>query len=349
MIIKNKNIDLSFCNYINNCNISYYSCGKNSIILKANLDYNIESPYLHLNYHNFKKPVHELIIKIVFLSTNFDEDNDIFCVKINDKLTELAINEVNMFINEVNNQTNIYFKTCKDYQPICPGIVYANYFKSKENIEKIFNLFIKSTKNVSNYQIYKTKITLNNLLNIFINNIAFDSIGLIAMEYAENYKIISDFLPNNINLKSYKNMAKYLILKLCLETGYSHGDFHLGNIMINNIIDSYVEHILGNVLLIDFGYSVKINPEILDKIKDCVDKKNYSNALLIIYNIPRLDGLDLTESNYDSYFKWLCDDVDDNELNTLFESYEYSKNVILSKSYTFDFSDNFKNYLFNGL
>jgi hypothetical protein len=348
MIIKNKNVDLSFFNYLHNCKISYYSCGKNSVILKATLDYNIESPYLHLNHHNFKSPVNELIIKIVFLSTNFDPDHDIFCAEIDHKITELAINDIDIFINEVNIQTNIYFKTCKDFQPICPGIVYASYFKNNNSIEKLFKLLIKLTTYTTNYQSYKTRLSLTNLLDIYRSNTSFNSIGIIGMEYAENYKIISNFLSDNIHLKAYKNMARYLILKLCLETGYSHGDFHLGNIMINTSIDNYFNNILGNPLLIDFGYAVKINPEILDKIKDCINKKKYSNALLIIYNIPRLDGLDLTETKYDAYFKWLCDDVDENELNTLFESHESSKNIILSKSYKFDFSDNFKNYLFNG-
>ena len=346
MIIKNKNIDSSFFNYLHNCKISYYSCGKNSIILKAILNYNFDSPYLHLNHHNFKSPVNELIIKIVFLSTNFNPDDDIFCAEIDNKITELAINEINMFIHEVNIQTNIYFKTCKDFQPICPGIVYANYFKNSYNIEKLFNLFIKLT--TYNYYGYQTKIILTNLLDIYRSNTSFNSVGIIGMEYAENYKIISNFLPDNIHLKTYKNMAKYLLLKLCLETGYNHGDFHLGNIMINTRINDYFNNILGNPLLIDFGYAIKIEQPILDKIKDCINKKNYSKALLIIYNIPRVDGLDLTEPEYDIYFKWLCDDVDENELNNLFELHESSKELIFEKNYKFDFSDNFKNYLFNG-
>ena len=341
MIIKNKNVDLSFFNYLHNCEISYYSSGKNSIILKADLDCNIESPYLHLNYYNFKKPVKELIIKIIFLSTNYDPEHDTFLVEIDNKMTELAINEVDMFINEVNIQTNIYFKTCKDFHPICPGITYANYFKSKDNVVKIFNLFIKLVTSRNNYKNYKTKLTLENILNIFINNTSFNSIGIIGMEYAENYKIISRVLSNNISNKVYKNMARFILLKLCLETGYNHGDFHLGNIMINTILD--------NILLIDFGYSVKINPDLLDKIKNYINEKDYSKALSIIYNIPRIDGLNLTDSKYDIYFSWLCHDVNNNELNILFQLNEYSKNTILNKSYKFNFSDNLKNYLFNGL
>ena len=58
--------------------------------------------------------------------------------------------------------------------------------------------------------------------------------------------------------------------------------------------------------------------------------------------------MDLTEPEYDIYFKWLCDDVDENELNNLFELHESSKELIFEKNYKFDFSDNFKNYLFNG-
>jgi hypothetical protein len=353
MIIKNKNIDMSFFNFINNSKISYYSCGKNSIILKADLNYNIESPYLHLNHYNFKKPVSQLIIKIIFLSTNYDPGDDTFLAEIDNKMIELAINEIDMFINEVNIQTNIYFKTYKDFQPICPGIIYANYFKTKDNVIKIFNLFMKLATHTNtysnNYKSYKTKLTLNNLLTIFMNNTSFNSIGLIGMEYAENYKIISSFLSNNFDIKIYKNMARFILLKLCLETGYSHGDFHLGNIIINNNINNYIHTILGNILLIDFGYSVKIDVNKLDKIKNYVDKKDYSNALSIIYNIPRVDGLNLTESKYDIYFKWLCDGINNNELNILFDSYEYSKNIILNKSYKFNFKDNIKNYLFNGI
>jgi len=253
----------NFIYFIEHSSIGYYSKGNNGIILLATLNENIVSPI----------ETNKIILKIVFI-TNDEESEPIILSKEFDfdQKTEEE------FMKEVTSQVEIYEKTIND--PICPQIFYSNIYKNRGLLESI----IKKTK----------KKDLQNIFLDYEENV--DKYGIIVMEFL-NYKTLY-YYKNHNSFPLYQNKARYLLLRLALETGYTHSDFHIANILMN--INK------GKPLLIDFTWAEKIPEDKMELIKKkCIDGK-YKDALLIIGNIPRRDNIDLNK--YDD-FNWITKDI----------------------------------------
>ena len=103
-------------------------------------------------------------------------------------------------------------------------------------------------------------------------------------------------------------MALFLILRLAIETGYNHSDYHLGNIFIDETDETYFFNEKGSPMLIDFGYAFKMPIMYVRDIINHVNNKKYVDALEIICQQNRPDGIDL--GKYPNLYGWLCSNFD---------------------------------------
>jgi hypothetical protein len=326
-----KNAEEAFLYFINNSTFNFYLGGNNGITIIAKLNKNVQSCYKYINCYNFNENVNQLLLKIVLIKNNKynkvsnqkskknnnnekdnnekdndekdndekdnDEDEDyssyIFKfdsnISTNNKELDLASKEE--FIHEVNTQVDIYLKSMKYLQPICPPICYAKVYEYNPENKLFFHKILKDNLN---------------LLKIYIRyGIDFDSIGLIAMEYAQDFHQLFHLIKHK-HYNIYKNMSRYLLLRLAVETGYNHSDFHKYNILINKNNNQYFDNLDGYPLLIDFSWTQKIPLDTLNIIKEKYKNKQYVEALDILYKMKRRDDINLEEHDV---FNWLTKNI----------------------------------------
>lgn len=341
------NSEEAFLHFMNNCTFKFYIAGNNGVTIIAKLNDNIQSHYKYINSYNFNKDVDKLLLKLVLINkdkNNDDDDDDTTnCsnsnkeFKLDDK-SSLDFASKEEFMHEVNTHIDIYLKTMQYLQPICPPICYANIYEYN-NKNKLF----------------LHKILRNNLslLGIYINyGKAFDSIGLIAMEFAENFKQLFNLMPYK-NYEIYKNMSRYLLLRLAIETEYNHSDFHKYNILINQDENTYFDSLFGYPLLIDFSWAQKIPLDKLEIIKKYYNEKKYIEALDILYKMKRRDDIDLEEHDI---FNWMSKNVIsinkrekiNNEIDNLINLRNTAIENMKKHSTLIPLNDIFKKYMFIG-
>ena len=306
----------AFDYFIENSKIALFKdTGKNSIIFKATLNENLDSPYL--NYTVLEKQREEkisnyqvktILIKLVALKENNDNNEDFWYFHEEPK----KITTIKDFEKEVKIQNDVFLKTVEKLQPLCPGIVYHDIL-TKPDFTTKFNNFISNMKNIDDIQ----------------------SWGIIGMEipegfitlydyYITNYKKIHDKIPYILYHKKYllyEQIAKLQILKMVMHTGYSHNNFHRNNILVNTKPNS--KNNTGKVLLIDFGYATEIDNNTLITLNDAFIKHNYFQpALNYIYlNFKRSDGDKLME--HPTYYGWVYNTFNDYEhYNSFIQIYQ---------------------------
>ena len=254
----------------------------------------------------FGNKITTLIVKICCVRPTDEINNDEEQIKGN-KLLSVSATE---FINETNIQTDIYLKTINYLQPICPGIAYANIVPIKLNPLKCCS----SSPDL--------KKILNPMMRFIVNNPNY-KIGIIAMEMAENLTS-NNVLTNN----DFSNIGRYALLNLALTTGYTHGDFHRGNILICDST-SYFNGVTYRPIVIDFGRSTKLPPDKFNQLKTFVSNHDYISALKILCHSNEF----VQNIAYSEFFYgWVCGDYDLND-----EAYENNK------------IDNVDNYAWNGI
>jgi hypothetical protein len=314
-----------FTNYLNNFNkIQLLSFGLNGIVLLLLLPRNIDTTNEDNFYkqitpnENYGEIVKSLIIKIQFINNKSLE------IKLGDnKFVGISEKE---FQDEINIQTDIFFKTFNYLQPLCPSIIYAEIIKEFSEKINILNLLRKA----------------DNLPFPVENNIIYnDDIGIIVMEMVNNSiplynyieekeekieeikEYIENLQKNNtdsnlekinktmkiINAEKRKieiveNISRFALLKLALDTGYNHSDFHRGNILIQ-YDDTYFKNIDKSPILIDFGRTEKLPIDTLNIIKQNVSQKNYIGALTELCK-PFDSSFTHTKIENASYYQWVC-------------------------------------------
>jgi len=265
--------------------------GSYGMVFKVSLpDEPVESKYSQIRPdEHYGEPVKQIVIKICIVQTDDKERYKIPFTKSKD-LTAISPNE---FQNEINIQTDIYLKTVKYLQPICPAIVYANIFYG-DKIHSITQDICDKIPSTSEIKTY-----LRSLADIIVSDRSLNlNIGILGME------IISDAFPlytyNPKEQSEEINMGRYIVLKLALETGYNHNDFHMGNIMIEN--DSfYFSGLSRRPIIVDFGRASKIPAHIMSIIKEQVETDNYMEALSYLCH-PDTAHKSINRSNYN----WIC-------------------------------------------
>lgn len=295
---------IPFKSFLENSTIELLTDGSSfGIIFKAILNPGKESPYEIFGVENFKEPVKNLLIKIVALSpVKLDEYNDYWSYF--DGRTKQIDTEEN-FKKEVNIQTDIFFKTMEYLEPLCPAPVVSLIENDKNKMVNFMNFLKRRTNHTY------TKEIIDKILEN-IKKFQIPSLGVLAMEIADGFSTLTQlyhdfkFTVDPTYMKFYEyceQMGKLQILKLALDTGYSHNDFHRGNFLINPNYNGFYKGLRGKVILIDFGLSTKFEPETKKRIKDSYDNGKYQEALQVFETLTRSDGLKINE--YPDFYGWL--------------------------------------------
>ena len=288
-----KDLEDKFNFFITNSKIYYLAKGSNGLIYKAILNNDIESPYVYLNIDKYNQPIKQIIFKLIFLKNNINKFGTYSILKKgSEKFIRTCTNE--LFIDEINIQSEIFSKSMDEcLQPYCPEILYADIYHQNNYLifTDEYNFIQEYIKNEYTFNEYKNIFRYNNINNIndininsFIDNLfsnnQINNLGIIAMVFAENYQTLESHLihlltmNNKILYNIYVNRCSLLLIELAITTGYNHGDFHIGNLMINPDDTLYYNtDIPGSPLIIDFGYAKKIDEEELEEIKEMFDKK----------------------------------------------------------------------------
>lgn len=200
------------------------------------------------------------------------------------------------FQKEVGAQEKIYHDTNITLQPGCPAIVYRR-------IEgEIMNILSKSCSR----HIERPK-----------------KIGVIAMEFAQGYSMMNSLLyPQQL-------AGFFIVLHTAWITGYSHGDFHSGNILIktDNLPNSYFDlshmdptsWIYKNFasmrpMLIDFGLSKKLSTNQQASLGDYITQGKYTKAASVLARAGRGDDGDAAEPvgntifSFPRFYGWFTGD-----------------------------------------
>jgi hypothetical protein len=284
-----KHPDDIFNDFLNNSkNIQYVADGANGIIYKVIVPNSYESGYTYIDPNYYGEPVRDIALKLCILKHS----------------------DISSFKSEVNIQTNIFQKSMGHLQPLCPAILYSTVLRDSQKRELV-NRMIKIDSDVKTHKLpyLESEIDID-------GGLLTDSkflIGVIAMEFENGYKRLYDYLKSpslsrEMKIK-YIHYGLYIILKLALETGYSQADFHTANIMIHPEMDYFGKN-SGRPLILDFGYSRKISPKVMNKITELIKMGKYIDALKWVCGVKRTDNSSITKEAWSSYYGWVCRDWD---------------------------------------
>jgi hypothetical protein len=294
----------AFTDFVNGCKIRYLTHGASGMTFVASfLLPESESPYTHTNANLYGIPVKQLLIKIGFIGDENGAERSV------GKFSLIPASR-KTFIDEVNIQTDVYLKSMAYLQPICPCIVFARIYSLQES-DTFLQLMLQKVDAADP----RTESIVRGAISSQM------SVGVIGMEYADNYGILHNFRPEYTpgygfnkqqrdEYELYKTMSLYLLLRLAVETGYTHGDFHDGNIMINPTQNDYFDGIPGSPLLIDFGRAAKIPSGILTEIETKYREGKHTPALRKLCEIPQPAPHSLNLREFPTFYGYACGTYD---------------------------------------
>lgn len=278
VLIDPNNMENNFISFLQHSKVQYLSEGNYGITFKAMLqmDGAFESPYKQLDVEHFQEPVTSLIVKISVLG-NYIEN-----------FTPQPIDHAD-FYREVNIQTDIFMKTMDTMMPLCPAIVFSHLYESTDSQPEILDLLIDRLEE-------QDRVENEQTLSIVRNR--FKGYTVIAMELMEEFDTVDSYIKyTKIDKPMIINCVAMLLIELTMRTGYAHGDFHNNNIMyslndrhfMKNIIYGEMYRTFGGIMmLIDFGFTRKLEPEEFNRFKQLPS------------NIEKMNFLCQTESALDS-------------------------------------------------
>lgn len=354
----------AFEHFISNSTISLLSRGSFGLTFVAKLNPGVTTNYKHLVWSRYDLPVETLLFKIscVYNLENGEQREKIDLSQQNNNITLTSV-DIKEFKQEVNTQIDIFFKSITYLQPYCPGIVYANDYN---NSEETYTLLDKITNNI-NDNIFSG--VLRSIKQALMGGEC-SSIGFIGMEFLQGYDTIYNL--NRLNPDSTFNnymLGYYILMKVAVDTGYSHGDFHASNLLINPYDIGYFGKakinniILGSPIMIDFGLALKIPPQQHKLIKSYYVNGEYSKIFEILCDLGRADKrVDLY--SHDMY-AWVCHNLDwkpfvttsikflinkrEKGINNTIKVFDKMHNDLSSTYPRLPISNEIKNRLFSGM
>ena len=207
--------------------------------------------------NGFDSPVNSGMISLVYLARQNNVNDKLIIIKIKrkniDKKLEEGIDNLLFFINLLHFIP--FFKNYKITENIQNNI---DIIKQQTNFTKEISNIKRMQHNCKNLDYIKIPDLYDN-----INN---NSTNVIAMEYIHGKKF------NEIDKEDYTEFAKQVIkfgIVTSLIHGFSHGDFHVGNILFIKE-DSENEKPKYKLGIIDFGIMTEIQEPFKSNLLQCV-------------------------------------------------------------------------------
>jgi hypothetical protein len=269
----------AFSLFISNSDIHYFSHGTFGIIFEAILKKSTDglpSPYISFTPDSGAVDLRKIIFKLVFLNDDklieypFDIENENSTFQNPSRRTfNITTVTSDNFKNETNIQVDIHDRTCDYGEPICPSVIFSKIISDDELSSFAQTLLETNTMGTS-----LASINIKSSIHHFVTERSIKNItkiGIIAMEFAENYYTLYDILKENVNTElrmskeNYMCMALYLLIEL-YKLGYVHRDHHSRNILINIDYENYFYGGVGRPLIIDFGKTRLLN-QVFDEDK----------------------------------------------------------------------------------
>jgi hypothetical protein len=263
-----------FTTFVEHATLHRISRGSFGVTFSLEIPSEEYSPYRFLDTTDFQQPVRKLIVKLCLLKKRIDSTT------LHQGYFPLQVYPVTYasFQEEVNIQTNVFFKTMTYMDPVCPAIIFAS-MKSNDFLLQTFQRKLPAD------------LVLKELQRCLHENKASD-VGIIAMEMADGYRTGSALfhtLEKNTIRNQLLFMYYHCMIRFIIETGYIHGDHHFGNVMMKPSSSSTVEA----VMLIDFGLSYPLEKNDRRMFQQWYDDGDYYRFLDAICQYKRKDGVDM--------------------------------------------------------
>lgn len=282
VLIDPHNAESQFMDFLKHSNVTYLNNGAVGIAFRVVVrsdETGYQSPYKHLDAFKFQQPVTSLLIKISIIG----DDNTELKSFSNETDKDVHLHPINAddFKREVNIQTDIFLKTMEYSKPLCPAIVFSKLYDSTHSNGELLSIIRTQMLN-ENDQRHIDNITRNNT-----------GYTIIAMEMMTNHVTLHEQLSRHDSneKKKWVPMLVFMLIELVMKAGYSHGDFHFGNVLVDPTDTSMFHGVTGSMMLIDFGFAVKLTPQEMLKFKRLYADKSYYAFLKKLCATPRADKL----------------------------------------------------------
>jgi hypothetical protein len=307
----------AFDNFLKNSVCQYFNNGSYGMTFILTISDPSLSSYISTDSDTYGSKINKILLKITLINSLDQYDDP------DNPSVKLRSSDEEDFNREIITQNIIYEETKKYLEPVCPAIVFSEIIKNEFK-----NSFLDTLLTVCRPGSVTTRNRINNFRPLNCE------LGIVAMEFANGYNVLYNFsLEPRFQL--YQQMSMFLLLEMALKTGYTHGDFHSNNIMINPTATNYFKDpnpaasIVGKPLLIDFGLANKIPNSVRRIIEDLCDNDKYTKALHTLCLIPRADEADLVD--WPSVYGWVCGIQESEESIKNKEKIEQDKNIRLNE------------------
>jgi len=265
--------------------------------------------------------IEKFILKMSFLTEKTISYMFNGCRKETDKQSD--------FVNEAQTQSNI-FKDTYHYLPITYSTLDLSIIEPTDSgsTPNHMTLFLKMLQVKTNTK--KDYSILSKIINLTQKNKDNMSMGLLSMEYGENYILYKDMKNNNENYKNVNTQILFNIMISFINHDIVHFDLHKSNIMrYKDEKDHEINRKNGikpYVLFIDYGRSdtstLSKKKDILESVKngytvgklkyiqEIINNKNLKDAISMLFiSIADYESLDLLfkdfKYNISYYYKLL--------------------------------------------
>jgi predicted unusual protein kinase regulating ubiquinone biosynthesis (AarF/ABC1/UbiB family) len=245
----------------------------NAPFTKDDIDYDtllqLSNDYDIAFENGFDKPINSGMISLVYLARyNMNQNSIIIKIKRKniDKKLEEGIDNLLFFINLL--KIIPFFNNYKISETIQNNI---NIIKEQTNFSKEIANIKRMQKNCRNLDYIKIPIVYDNINNDYSN--------VIAMEHIVGNKF------NELDKEDYIDYAKQVI-KFGIVTsvihGFSHGDFHVGNILFIKDTDKNNTCTVYKLGIIDYGIMTEIKEPFKSNLLNCLTSVFQDSSIIFL-------------------------------------------------------------------
>ena len=270
---ENQSSENAFIEFIRMSRIEHVFYGSTSVNIKYRY-MGEHSPYKSADIDTLGRDVTVLLVKIVVMDNMTEE---VRFSLAEEGVLYTTIYPPNYETSEPAKQREIYGKT-RHAGAICPAIVYDGIMP-EENANITLNDLFKSPEGFKD-----TDVPMEDLeeivedLTLFVQNGR--KLGIIAMEFADGYVSMEELIygilikPRDEGKKDDREIserisciimaAAFLIIDLMIETDYTQGDFHAGNIFFKVLRESETPYFPGGLPFPELSYIANLKPLFID-------------------------------------------------------------------------------------